>query len=559
MKRFLFLFMAVLMMAGTAKADVEWTIWEGNESFDFTTGGSVNIGDYCRNIKVGDILSFEVSLGENDYHQEYMEVKSGTTGWKTTVIADWVGIEGNFSQEVTQTMYDEIVTNTGEFNVGGKDYTLTKVSVCRTINSIVKTPLVSLTENGSFDGSKLSAASASEGDYIYAEFTLKEEKTSGTYQLMGNSVNSSAYTVYDKLLFPLTAAQVSAWTASGVWPWSNLGENIKSADIYLLKPINSFSIGSIGYATFSASQEVTAPNTVKAYKATVSSSSVVLSPFTNNVIPANTGAIIAGDEGSVLEFVASSTGSIETSELIACTTATDVSTLTVSGYDLYVLYPGTAESETELSLSTLLGSFGGWNSDIGWDSSTYTVTYSKATTGSEGGWVGKDWSGYDYLRLNFSSNTLNDDATFYVAYQGHDENTTQATLAQGTVTTVNIPLDSDYKNSIGNFSMYSNATSGSLTFKSAALIDSDGAKVAEFRKTTSGTLAANKAYLKLPSGSSARLSIVFNDDDSETTGVLDVQKHTTQSDNVYYNLRGMQVDKPTKGLYIMNGKKVIVK
>ncbi len=558
MKRFLFLFMAVLMMAGTAKADVEWTIWEGNESFDFTTGGSVNIGDYCRNIKVGDILSFEVSLGKNDYHQEYMEVKSETTGWNTTVIANWVGIEGNFSQEVTQTMYDEIVTNTGQFNVGGKDYTLTKVSVCRTINSIVKTPLVSLTGDGNFNGSKLSAASASEGDYIYAEFTLKEGKTSGTYQLTGNDVNSSVYTVYDKLLFPLTAAQVSAWTEA--WPWSDLGENIDSADIYLLKPINSFSISSIGYATFSASQEVTAPNTVTAYRATVSGSRVALTSFTDNVIPANTGAIIKGDEGSVLEFIASSTESTESSDLKACTTATDVSSLAANGYDLYVLYPGTAEKVNELSRSKILGYWGGWHpTEVSWNSETYTITYNGTASG-EGGWVGENWSGYDYLRLNFSSNTLNNDATFYVAYQDQDDNTTtHATLTQGTVTTVNIPLHSEYKNKIGNFSMYSNATSGSLTFESAALIDSDGATVAEFRKTTSGTLAANKAYLKLSSSSPARLSIVFNDDDSETTGVLDVQKHTTQSDNVYYNLRGMQVDKPTKGLYIMNGKKVIVK
>lgn len=549
MKRFLFLFMAVLMMAGTAKADVEWTIWEGNESFDFTTGGSVNIGDYCRNIKVGDILSFEVSLGENDYHQEYMEVKSATTGWKTTVIANWVGIEGNFSQEVTQTMYDEIVTNTGQFNVGGKDYTLTKVSVCRTINSIVKTPLVSLTENGSFDGSKLSAASASEGDYIYAEFTLKEEKTSGTYQLMGNSVNSSAYTVYDKLLFPLTAAQVSAWTASGVWPWSNLGENIKSADIYLLKPINSFSISSIGYATFSASQEVTAPNTVTAYKATVSGSSVALTPFTDNVIPANTGAIIAGGEGSVLEFVASSTGSTEASELIACTTATAVSSLEESGFDLYVLYNNPTGGNTLLDLTNLNC---GWDSS--YDSGTKTITFGGEWKGRGWGW-NFDYSDYSKVVVEFES--AEKSGHLSVQYNDGSDTTESADYDEG-ATSVEIDLNASLKSNISQIYLSASAAS-TLTLTNAYLVSNSGSQKAEFRKTTSGTLAANKAYLKLPSGSSARLSIVFNDDDSETTGVLDVQKHTTQSDNVYYNLRGMQVDKPTKGLYIMNGKKVIVK
>ncbi len=539
--------MAVLMMAGTAKADVEWTIWEGNESFDFTTGGSVNIGDYCRNIKVGDILSFEVSLGENDYHQEYMEVKSATTGWKATIIANWVGIEGNFSQEVTQTMYDEIVTNNGEFNVGGKDYTLTKVSVCRTINSIVKTPLVSLTGDGNFDGSKLSAASASEGDYIYAEFTLKEGKTSGTYQLTGNDVNSSAYTVYDKLLFPLTAAQVSAWTET--WPWSDLGENIKSADIYLLKPINSFSISSIGYATFSASQEVTAPNTVTAYKATVSGSSVVLSPFTNNVIPANTGAIIAGGEGSVLEFVASSTGSTEASELIACTTATAVSSLEESGFDLYVLYNNPTGGNTLLDLTNLNC---GWESS--YDSGTKTITFGGEWKGRGWGW-NFDYSDYSKVVVEFES--AEKSGHLSVQYNDGSDTTESADYDEG-ATSVEIDLNASLKSNISQIYLSASAAS-TLTLTNAYLVSNSGSQKAEFRKTTSGTLAANKAYLKLPSGSSARLSIVFNDDDSETTGVLDVQKHTTQSDNVYYNLRGMQVDKPTKGLYIMNGKKVIVK
>jgi hypothetical protein len=32
-----------------------------------------------------------------------------------------------------------------------------------------------------------------------------------------------------------------------------------------------------------------------------------------------------------------------------------------------------------------------------------------------------------------------------------------------------------------------------------------------------------------------------------------------QENGVYYNLNGVRVDRPTKGVYIMNGKKVIIK
>lgn len=568
MKKLFLLLFSVLAFTSQVRADVEWSIWEGEN-----TDNVYIPKDLVAKMEVGDkiFVSFEQTdegqdgdllidwntIAYNYMGEGYADYFDYTNNIVTITITETLKNQVAGTAAYTKYYWDnewktEEVTKAGDLRIRANgSLKFTRIVLQKQKSFIVKSYDVTASIENYSNGKHVNPQGLTSDDYLYFDATTNNSATYWQAQLG----ELGTIGVVGGFWFPVTTYYNTLNTEG-----ANLnGYYINVTGMKQYHPVNSFKIGSIGMATFSADQEVTVPDGLTAYKATISGDNVSLTPFNNNVIPANTGAIIAGDEGSVLEFVASSTGSIETSELIACTTATDVSTLTVSGYDLYVLYPGTAESETELSLSTLLGSFGGWNSDIGWDSSTYTVTYSKATTGSEGGWVGKDWSGYDYLRLNFSSNTLNDDATFYVAYQGHDENTTQATLAQGTVTTVNIPLDSDYKNSIGNFSMYSHATSGSLTFDSAALVDSDGATVAEFRKTTSGTLAANKAYLKLASSSPARLSIVFNDDDSETTGVLDVQKHTTQSDNVYYNLRGMQVDKPTKGLYIMNGKKVFVK
>ncbi len=108
--------------------------------------------------------------------------------------------------------------------------------------------------------------------------------------------------------------------------------------------------------------------------------------------------------------------------------------------------------------------------------------------------------------------------------------------------------------------MYSNATSGSVTFESAALIDNDGATVAEFRKTSSGTLAANKAYLKIsssPASPAPSLSISF-DGMGNTTGISNVQK-TVVEDNRIYNLNGQEVKNAGKGIFIKNGKKYIIK
>ena len=82
-----------------------------------------------------------------------------------------------------------------------------------------------------------------------------------------------------------------------------------------------------------------------------------------------------------------------------------------------------------------------------------------------------------------------------------------------------------------------------------------------FVKINDGTMKANKAYLPIltsnvPAG--ARLSIVF--DEGETTGVR--EKVTVNSDKFatapIYNLNGQRVSQPTRGLYIVNGRKVLV-
>jgi hypothetical protein len=47
-------------------------------------------------------------------------------------------------------------------------------------------------------------------------------------------------------------------------------------------------------------------------------------------------------------------------------------------------------------------------------------------------------------------------------------------------------------------------------------------------------------------------------DDDDTTGISEVMV-TDQEPDVYYSLQGQRVGNPGKGLYIKNGKKVIVR
>jgi len=45
-----------------------------------------------------------------------------------------------------------------------------------------------------------------------------------------------------------------------------------------------------------------------------------------------------------------------------------------------------------------------------------------------------------------------------------------------------------------------------------------------------------------------------------TTGIHSIENGKLEMENdVYYNLQGQRVDKPTKGLYIKNGRKVVIK
>lgn len=69
-------------------------------------------------------------------------------------------------------------------------------------------------------------------------------------------------------------------------------------------------------------------------------------------------------------------------------------------------------------------------------------------------------------------------------------------------------------------------------------------------------LAANKAYLAVPKDVEAREGWWF---DSETTGIKTVENAASSINGEVYNLAGQRVAQPAKGLYIVNGKKVVVK
>ena len=67
-------------------------------------------------------------------------------------------------------------------------------------------------------------------------------------------------------------------------------------------------------------------------------------------------------------------------------------------------------------------------------------------------------------------------------------------------------------------------------------------------------IPAGKAYLNVPIAASGAK---FFGLDGEATGINSVK--TAKADGAYYTLEGVKTTKPVKGLYIHNGKKIIVK
>lgn len=83
----------------------------------------------------------------------------------------------------------------------------------------------------------------------------------------------------------------------------------------------------------------------------------------------------------------------------------------------------------------------------------------------------------------------------------------------------------------------------------------------ELKKPNSGsTLKALRAYFILPASfdhsHAPKLSI---DGEGEATEIISLDNERVIMDNVYYDLSGRRVMNPTKGLYIVNGHKVIIK
>ena len=83
------------------------------------------------------------------------------------------------------------------------------------------------------------------------------------------------------------------------------------------------------------------------------------------------------------------------------------------------------------------------------------------------------------------------------------------------------------------------------------------------KPTNNSTLKSLRCYFTVPAtpatpGTARSLSFDV-DEEGNTTGVADINRETITNNGDFFNLAGQRVAQPTKGLYIVNGKKVVIK
>ena len=97
-----------------------------------------------------------------------------------------------------------------------------------------------------------------------------------------------------------------------------------------------------------------------------------------------------------------------------------------------------------------------------------------------------------------------------------------------------------------------------------ALLTYDANNYGLYKLNSTGvTMPAGKAYLEIDNSSAARVFDFLNFDfgDGETTSISEELRMKSEESAAapVYNLNGQRVAQPQKGLYIVNGKKVIIK
>ena len=167
------------------------------------------------------------------------------------------------------------------------------------------------------------------------------------------------------------------------------------------------------------------------------------------------------------------------------------------------------------------------------------------------GWTVKEPTAFDGSTLTFG------DASSIVAGKPYIVKPTEAVTS---FSATGVTLKKDLNNTtLGDLTMtgtYEQIAAIDYSTQDSYVIGIKNGVSSLYRVNSSVSLKPFRAYFTVEGGPAARIALSF---DNEATGISDVRGKTEGVRDVYYDMQGRRVAQPTKGLYIVNGKKVMIK
>lgn len=127
-------------------------------------------------------------------------------------------------------------------------------------------------------------------------------------------------------------------------------------------------------------------------------------------------------------------------------------------------------------------------------------------------------------------------------------------LLKGTAPTATLNIGTGYAETPGTSGLTGNYLAKTINGATDYVLGIN-AGVVGFYHWDSSNLSANRAYL----ASTTSVKGFAINWDGETDGISAVDNGQSAKGETIYTLSGQRVSKPTRGLYIVNGKKVVIK
>ena len=159
------------------------------------------------------------------------------------------------------------------------------------------------------------------------------------------------------------------------------------------------------------------------------------------------------------------------------------------------------------------------------------------------------------LTLNFTEATSIQAGKPYLVYLGSGSNVVNPTFEDVTIVSGTTTKTTDY----ANFMPVMNPTS--LTGGDKSILFVTGGNKLTYPNTNNSMKGFRAYFQLLGDAASGAREFVMDFGDGEVTGIINSQLSIVNSSDtgMCYDLQGRRVQNPAKGLYIVNGKKVVIK